>query len=256
MNRKHALRASIVFAALLGTVLVAVAVSGYTSPPKDVTLDDPANQTISTEVEFTNNNSDPGYNPTFQMRLENDSGIVTATSISASNETTKTLTLDTTGLEPGVYEATYNSTDLSRAQPVAEPSITTTAEAYIENTSTDTLGVDLAFNGSTETGATVTVETQAGVEIIDSSVTYDPSQHSNNEWTKSFAFNESDGLNDGNLTVRTTVDDASVYDGLYVSDSTDGNGLLAGTIGGQDTKVALAGLAVIAGIIIYVRRED
>jgi len=256
MHRKHAVRASIVFVALLGAILLVAVAVGYTSPSKSVTLDDPDNQTINTTVNFINNDSDPGYSPSLSFRLQNESGVVATETISANSETTKTLSLSTAGLDSGVYGAVINSSSLNRAQVNSSPSIRTTKEAYIANETTDSLGVNLAFNGSREATSFVTVETDAGVEIINRSVSYLPSQHSSNEWTKSMLFNESDGIETGNLTVTATVDNASLYRGLSVSDSSDGGGLLTGTIGGQDTSIALAGLAVIAGIILYFRRED
>jgi len=252
-------RTGIAIAGLALAVLLAVglAAAAATAP---IAVDDPTNQTVAADLNITNVGDNTATSADINVSLETSDGTVAAeqtlSSVTAPTNDTVTFTMDT--LAAGDYVVVANSSDSANVGVSVETSqITTTAPVTVEDAGNETLLVDAGFASDTDATATVVVTDETSNELLRDTITYTASEFDDNATLLTREYNATDGLADGNLTVSVETSPASAYDGAYaqVSDgSTDG--LLGGTIAGQDAPVAIVGGLVVLGGLYYAREED
>jgi len=237
----------IVFLAVLAIAAVAFPAAAV-GDPMDVTIDDPANQTIEVDVDFSGST-------TAEAKLVDGTTVLRNESLSGATGETLTADLNVSGVETGSYVLRVDATDESVA------SLNTTRMVYerqanFTDAQNESLQVDVSFDGAENATAHVDVAAaDTGSTLTSESVSYLYGQHGDNEWVRTLNLNASDGLESGDLTVTTTVSPASTYDAVWVTTSGSGSGLLAGTIGGQDADTALLGAAGILAVLYYGRNN-
>lgn len=236
----------------LAVGLGAAAVQSY-----DITTDDPSNESINVSLDFSGSTD-------ATVALENASGdSIDSTTLSGTSGDTLATTLDPSNASAGdTLTLNITATD-ETVVSVNETSLTKTTTALnVTNATTESLTVDVAFNSTTNTSATVTVTDGDGSEVLTDTLDYVASDYADNATTLTHSYNDTDGLTAGDdLTVEVTYDDPAAYESAYaqVDDGSDGlfgGGLFGDEILGQDPMVALGGLLVIGGAGYYARREE
>jgi len=234
-----------VLAVALGSAAPGLAAVG---DPMDVTIDDPANQTIEVDVSFSGATD-------AEVKLVDGTTTLANETLSGSSGDTLTATLDPSDLDTGEYVLRVDATDES-VTSLADTRMVYERSTQLDDAANESVQVDVSFVGAENATADVAVAAaDTDTTLTSESVTYLYGQHADNEWVRTLEFNESDGLEAGNLTVTTTVSPTSTYDAVWVTTSGGGSGLLAGTIGGADADRALIGAVVVGGVIVLGRRE-
>ncbi|MCU4716808.1 hypothetical protein [Halapricum hydrolyticum] len=240
------------YGTLAAIMLATLAIVGLTATggavvaTENVTIDDPTNDTVEVDVDYSSSLTS-SINATAE--LVNSSGTVVDSQTISSMNATETFTLSAS--EAGDYEINVTAEDETNTT-VAETRVVASRTATIEDATTETLTVDLGFQGSTNATATVNVTDSTGSSIYRTTVDY-----TGTDTTKTLTLNDTDGLVNDTLTVTSTFNPASAYDGAYATvDDGSTDSILGGTIAGQDTGVVLAVVIVAILGYLYVRRED
>ncbi len=243
---------------LIGTLatlmLATLAIVGLTATggaavaTENVTIDDPANDTVEVDVDYSSSLTSD-INAT--VELVNDNGtVVDSQMILGSPGTTETFTVSAS--EAGDYTVDVTSEDetnttLAATRLVAERAVS------VEDVGNETVYVDVGFQGEDNATADITLMDSSGTELYTDTVEYDATT---DETTHMVAINESDGLTAGDLMAQVATNPASAYTSAYAGlEEPNTGGLIGGTIAGQDTTIVLVVVLVLGGVGYYAREE-
>lgn len=253
----NARRYGIAFAGLMLALLaigaLAMGVSAAdVSTVQDITLDDPANESIEVSLDFSSATD-------ATVNLTDGTTVYDSTTVSGNATTSPvTATLGTGSASNGTYSIDVDSPNATAVSINSTTLVRSVPSIDVTDAANETLVVDTGFASASDATASVTVEDGTGTELFNDTLAYTASEHDDDQATLTREYNASDGLvamTDGTVTVEYAP--ASAYEAAYatVDDGTD-SGLFGGTIAGQDTEVALGGLLVLGLGGYYARQED
>ncbi|ACV10983.1 hypothetical protein Huta_0798 [Halorhabdus utahensis DSM 12940] len=232
----------ILAASLLSLVLVVVAIAPAAGAltTDTITLDDPANETVEVDLDFSGSTS-------ATVALEDSDGsVVTSETLSGASGDTLTASLSAGYATPGNYTLNVTATD-ETVVSLNETRLTDTETVEVTDAGNETLAVEAGFEGSENATATVSIENESGSEILTDSIQY--VADGGNETTIGAEYNGSD-LVTGNLTVSITTTPATAYTGGWATIADD-TGQGAGAIipeGGPSIPEAV-GLVALIGLL-------
>jgi len=212
----------------------------------DVTLTDPANETVTVDADFSGSAD-------VTLSLSQDGTEVQSETISGASGDSKTASMPMQGLSTGDYNLTVSATDES-VVTLSDPTMQTTRSAVLNVTQNETVAVDVLFDTDTTTSATVNISDSSGV-LNTSTLTFDPVETAGTTGTETV---EWDATTDGQLDVTVTTN-AYAYDGIAVTqDSGILGGVGAGFIGDAPDippwASAVGGIVVMAVVAALIVR--
>jgi hypothetical protein len=236
-------------AVLLGGVATATLSGG------SVTVTDPANESVQVDADF----SGPAD---LTLTVSQDGTDVRTETISGTAGTSKTAKLDFQGLATGDFSLSINATDESNVT-VSEPRMVTTRNAALNVTANETAYVDVFFDATASTNATVELTDSSGSTLNTSTLTFDPVEASDGTGAETLEWQSDADHGEVTVTVETTP--AYGYDGMQVS--TDGGslggvgGFIDSSLGGfsgdlPDWAMALGGIAVMGLVAAVIAKVN
>ncbi|QGN05841.1 hypothetical protein Hrd1104_00070 [Halorhabdus sp. CBA1104] len=242
--------AAVMLAVLVGVMMITMGASAAGVATHNVSLDDPANESIEVSLHFT---------ASTEATVELTDGSVVYDSTTVSGNTS--ISPVTASLNPGAADG---DTDLSIAidspdaanVAVNSTAIVKTVPVTVDDAANETLAVDVEFGGNENATTTIDVTDSTGSELLNDSVSY--TANASDETLQTREFTASDGLVEGELTVTVATSPSSAYEAVYIQagdGSTSGGGLIGGDIAGQNPKVAIVGVLVLVGGGYYAREE-
>lgn len=232
----------ILAASFLSLVLVAVAIAPAAGAitTDTITLDDPANETVDVDVDFSGSTS-------ATVALEDvDGTVVTSETLSGASGDTLTASLSADFAAAGDYTLNVTAGD-ETVVSLNETRLTDTETVEVTDAGNETLAVEAGFHGQENATATVEIENETGSEILTDSIQY--VAEDGNETTIGAEYNGSD-LMTGNLTVSITTTPASAYTGGWAAIADDSPTGVGGMIpaGGPSIPEAV-GLVALFGLL-------
>ncbi|WP_436934988.1 hypothetical protein [Halovenus marina] len=205
----------------------------------NISVDQPDNQQLEVDVSFSGDTS-------VDVNLTSDGSVVESTTVSGTSGQTQTGTLDLTGVSAGDYSLVV--TDDASAS-LSETRMITTQTNALNVSQNDTVAVDVEFD-ATET-TTATVEWQQNTSSNTTTINFDPVEYEDGSGMKTVKW---DAGEDGPVNVTVTTSPAAGYEAMWVSDDSGflgGGGIIGGA--GQTELVAFG--VVILGLL-YARGQE
>jgi hypothetical protein len=210
----------------------------------NITADQPDNQTVDVVVSFSGSTD-------ATAELSRDGSVVESTTVSGTSGDTKTLPLDMSGLASGEFALDVSATDES-VVTVENTTMVTTKPAQLNVTQNETVVVDVGFDASNPTNATVQL-TNSETVLNESTLQFDPVEAEDGTGIKTAKWEADADYSAVNVTVETIP--ASGYSEMWV-DLQDSSGLFGGGIvAGANRNQILGFLVVLGGLIVARNRE-
>ncbi|CCQ34321.1 hypothetical protein HLRTI_001518 [Halorhabdus tiamatea SARL4B] len=186
---------------LVGAIIAGAAAGAVATDT--IAVDDPGNQSVDVTLDFS-----AATNAT--VALESGETTYDSTTVSGSAGGTQTVTLSAATAPQGNVTLNVTATN-ETAVSVNQTTLVTERTVSVANATTETVDVDVAYqaNGTTD----VTVLDDAGTTLLTDSMTYDGSD---DDGVLSRSFNDSDGIQSGNLTVTLATSPATAHDSVAV----------------------------------------
>jgi len=230
------------------TILIGLAVASITlitgaaalEYQGDVTIDQPDNQHLEVNISFSGSVTD------HPIELSRDGTVVQSTTVSGSSGGTATATLSTTGLSDGEFNLTVPD---NTALTVERTELVTTHTNEYNLSEGDTVTAEVGFDGSQTANATVVFDQINYTNT--STLQFDPVEASGGNEVLSTEYTANE---DGNVSITTTVNDASLADGVWTVKESPLFGS-AGTSSIPSELIQLTALAIsgIVALYLYVR---
>lgn len=230
-----------VVAALLltvGALALFVTAASATMYEANVTADDPANETVEVDVDFTADTA-------VDVELIRDENVVADTTIDGADGV-ETGELALLGLDDGEFQLEVSDDEDATVDATRLVYHETAAVNATEN---ETIAVDVEFAATEDTEATV--EWDQGTESNTTTLEFDPVEFEDGTGWKTA---EWDAETDGEVDVTVTTEPAASYESVNVDSTTGLFGGGGGLFGASQTQV-LGFLAVVLGLAFAYQRD-